>query len=90
MENFKQLVSLDLNEEQINKLIQVKNVSPILKRMHELKEKIRKIFNTALPAIMQYSFSPCPLLSKLSDLRMYLIVAGSAVKRMIGMREYLN
>ncbi len=34
---------------------------------------------TALPAIMQYSFSPCPLLSKLSDLRMYLIAAGSAV-----------
>jgi hypothetical protein len=28
---------------------------------------------------MQYSFSPCPLLSKLSDLRMYLIAAGSAV-----------
>ncbi|MHC5674628.1 type II toxin-antitoxin system HicA family toxin [Nostoc sp.] len=34
---------------------------------------------TALPAIMQYSFSPCPLLSKLSDLRMYLIAVGSAV-----------
>jgi len=31
----------DLNEEQLNKLIQVKNVSPILKEMHELKEKIR-------------------------------------------------
>ncbi|WP_375491608.1 class I SAM-dependent methyltransferase [uncultured Nostoc sp.] len=37
------------------------------------------IYNTALPAIMQYSFSPCPLLSKLSDLRMYLIAAESAV-----------
>ncbi len=35
----------DLNEEQINKLYQVKNLSPILKEMHELKEKIRKIFN---------------------------------------------
>lgn len=35
----------NLNEEQVNKLIQVKNVSPILKEMHELKEKIRKIFN---------------------------------------------
>ncbi|MEH2154034.1 hypothetical protein [Nostoc sp.] len=34
---------------------------------------------TALPAIMQYSFSPCPLLSKLSDLGMYLIAAVSAV-----------
>ncbi|MBG1263614.1 hypothetical protein F8S20_33300 [Nostoc sp. BAE] len=34
---------------------------------------------TALPAIMQYSFSPCPLLSKLSDFRMYLIAAVSAV-----------
>ncbi|WP_322734170.1 hypothetical protein [Nostoc sp. ChiQUE01b] len=28
---------------------------------------------------MQYSFSPCPLLSKLSDLVMYLIAAVSAV-----------
>ncbi|AVH63503.1 hypothetical protein NPM_1690 [Nostoc sp. 'Peltigera membranacea cyanobiont' N6] len=36
-------------------------------------------FNTALPAITQYSFSPCPLLSKLSDLGMYLIAAVSAV-----------
>lgn len=35
----------NLNEEQLNQLIQVKNVSPILKVMHELKEKIRKIFN---------------------------------------------
>jgi transposase len=35
----------NLNEEQVNKLIQVKNVSPTLKVMHELKEKIRKIFN---------------------------------------------
>ncbi|MCG6135274.1 MAG: ISL3 family transposase [Nostoc sp. LLA-1] len=34
-----------LNEEQLNKLIQVKEVSPILKEMHEFKEKIRKIFN---------------------------------------------
>lgn len=29
----------------MNKLIQLKNVSPILKVMHELKEKIRMIFN---------------------------------------------
>jgi transposase len=29
----------------LDKLIQVKNVSPILKEMHEFKEKIRKIFN---------------------------------------------
>lgn len=35
----------NLTEEQLNKLIQVKNVSPTLKIMHELKEKIRKIFN---------------------------------------------
>ncbi|MCC5631967.1 ISL3 family transposase [Nostoc sphaeroides CHAB 2801] len=35
----------NLNDEQLNKLIQVQNVSPILKVMHELKEKIRKIFN---------------------------------------------
>ena len=35
----------NLNEEQLNKLIQVKSVSPILKEMHELKEKIRAIFN---------------------------------------------
>lgn len=34
-----------LNEEQLQKLIQVKEVSPILKEMHEFKEKIRKIFN---------------------------------------------
>jgi transposase len=35
----------ELSEEQINKLIQVKDVSPTLKTMHELKEKIRTIFN---------------------------------------------
>ncbi|MBD2421790.1 ISL3 family transposase [Anabaena cylindrica FACHB-243] len=35
----------NLSEEQLNKLIQVKNVSPVLKAMHELKEKFRKIFN---------------------------------------------
>ena len=34
-----------LIQEQLDKLIQVKNVSPILKEMHEFKEKIRKIFN---------------------------------------------
>lgn len=34
----------DLSEEQKVKLIQVKNVSPTLKRMHELKEEIRQIF----------------------------------------------
>lgn len=35
----------NLSEEQLNKLIEVKSVSPILKVMHELKEKFRKIFN---------------------------------------------
>jgi transposase len=35
----------DLNEEQKMKLSQVKEVSPTLKLMHELKEKIRIIFN---------------------------------------------
>ncbi|WP_442939745.1 ISL3 family transposase [Nostoc sp.] len=35
----------DLNEEQKNKLIKVKSVSPSLKLMHELKEKLRKVFN---------------------------------------------
>lgn len=35
----------DLNEEQKMKLAQVKEVSPNLKIMHELKEKIRIIFN---------------------------------------------
>lgn len=34
-----------LSEEQVNKLIQVKNISPTLKVMHELKEKFRKFFN---------------------------------------------
>ena len=35
----------DLNEEQKIKLLQVKEISPTLKVMHELKEKIRIIFN---------------------------------------------
>jgi transposase len=35
-----------LNEEQVEKLSQVKSVSPTLKVMHELKEKIRNIFNS--------------------------------------------
>jgi transposase len=35
----------DLNDEQKTKLIQVKEVSSILKVMHELKEKFRTIFN---------------------------------------------
>ena len=35
----------DLNEEQKIKLVQVKEISPTLKIMHELKEKIRVIFN---------------------------------------------
>jgi transposase len=35
----------NLTQEQLDKLIQVKNVSPILKEMYEFKEKIRKIFN---------------------------------------------
>ena len=35
----------DLNEEQKNKLIQIKAVSSTLKIMHEFKEKIRTIFN---------------------------------------------
>lgn len=34
----------DLNEEQKTKLVQVKDVSPTLKLMHELKEKLRNIF----------------------------------------------
>ena len=34
----------DLSEEQKTKLVQVKDVSPTLKLMHELKEKLRKIF----------------------------------------------
>ena len=37
----------DLNEEQKAKLVQVKDVSPTLKSMHELKEKIRQIFEQA-------------------------------------------
>jgi plasmid stabilization system protein ParE len=35
--------------------------------------------DTALPAVMQYSFLLTPLLSSLSAFRMYLIAAGSAV-----------
>jgi transposase len=35
----------DLNEEQKNKLIQVKAVSTSLKLMHEFKEKLRRVFN---------------------------------------------
>lgn len=35
----------DLNEEQAKKLIEVQNISPKLKVMHELKEKIIKVFN---------------------------------------------
>ena len=35
----------NLTLEQSSKLIEVKEVSPILKEMHELKEKIRRIFN---------------------------------------------
>ena len=35
----------DLNEKQKNKLIKVKAVSPLLKLMHELKEKLRRVFN---------------------------------------------
>lgn len=35
----------DLDEEQKNKLIQVKNVSHTLKKMHQLKEEIRVIFS---------------------------------------------
>ena len=34
----------DLSEQQKTKLVQVKDVSPTLKLMHELKEKLRKIF----------------------------------------------
>ncbi|OWY64262.1 ISL3 family transposase [cyanobacterium TDX16] len=37
----------NLNQSQLSQLIQVKDVSPILKAMHELKEKIRKIFNSS-------------------------------------------
>ncbi|WP_392408680.1 ISL3 family transposase [Chlorogloeopsis fritschii PCC 9212] len=35
----------NLNESQASKLLQVKEVSPILKAMHHFKEKVRKIFN---------------------------------------------
>lgn len=35
----------NLTEAQALKLIEVKEVSPILKEMHELQEKIRKCFN---------------------------------------------
>ncbi len=35
----------NLSQEQLNKLIQLKSVSPTLKVMHQLKEKFRKIFN---------------------------------------------
>jgi transposase len=35
----------NLSEEQLKKLIQVKNISPVLKVMHEIKEKFRKIFD---------------------------------------------
>lgn len=35
----------NLNESQTSKLLQVKEVSPILKAMHHFKEKVRKIFN---------------------------------------------
>ena len=45
--------------------------------------KVKAMLVTALPAIMQYSFFPCPLLSKLSDLGMYLIAAVSAVSIII-------
>lgn len=37
----------DLNEQQLLKLEQVKKVCPVLGRMHELKEEIRKIFDTS-------------------------------------------
>jgi transposase len=35
----------NLNEQPLNQLVQVKNISPTLKVMHELKEKFRSIFN---------------------------------------------
>ncbi|NEQ88314.1 MAG: transposase, partial [Moorea sp. SIO2I5] len=35
----------DLTKKQSQKLAQVKEVSPTLKTMHELKEKIRQIFD---------------------------------------------
>jgi len=37
----------DLNEEQKAKLVQLKDISPTLKSMHELKEEIRRIFEQA-------------------------------------------
>ena len=43
--NFRLKNEKDLNEEQIKKLAQVKKVSPTLKLMHDLKEKIRTIFD---------------------------------------------
>lgn len=38
----------DLNDEQREKLREVKQVSPLLSRMHNLKEEFREIFETAL------------------------------------------
>lgn len=35
----------NLSEEQLKKLIQVKNISPVLKVMHEIKENFRKVFD---------------------------------------------
>jgi len=37
----------DLNEEQKAKLVQLKDISPTLKSMHELKEEIRRVFEQA-------------------------------------------
>lgn len=48
-----------LNEEQANKLIEVKNISPVLKDMHELKEKIIKIVNRTHDWYTQYLKSVC-------------------------------
>ncbi len=49
----------ELTKKQLEQLIQVKNISPRLKEMHELKEKIIEIFNQYENDEMQpeYNFS---------------------------------
>jgi very-short-patch-repair endonuclease len=60
---------------------------PVCKLVIELDGAIH---DTALPAVMQYSFLLTPLLSSLSAFRMYLIAAGSAVIRQTMMQTEQN